>query len=674
MSLDRLLKLRIVCHGSMRSKLLSAIESTGKVHVCEANDAPEMQDWLHPAEEDTSALRDQIESLTHAIDFLRSFAPAKTLREKLTEVPPMMDPESLDRHLHDRELLWKAERAWRIAVVIEERKGDLHELTQEIAFLEPWSGLDLPVDEIRDSASFSIWAGVVQPEGAAKLAELKAACPLCAVSSLGRSPLGERVVIACHSSAVEEARQAVSAAGFAACDFGGRKGLARDLLKAAKMRASALRHRISALEKEARRLSGDLGLFEILLDAAGLRLATIDAISSGRSGDRLFVLSGWVREKHLALVRKAVESPVEALLETVEPEEGEEPPAALSETAVVDPYTMLTDMFGRPSGGDPDPTPLIAPFYAVFFGICIGDAGYGAVVALATLVGMLLLRRKGVTNRLLGMLFQGGLSAIVMGTLLGAYFGIRSSLLPPILLEPSKLLQSLVAHGENVRFGLSREFLYTTMALGIFQLFSGFVVNFVKRWRKGERLTAVLEQSGWLLAGAGMFPWLFNHYLLNGILYDVNGPLDKVFLYCLLAGGVLIFLMGGREARGFGKFGLGAMAAYGIVNLLADALSYSRLFALSLSGGIIATVVNDIAGMLPGTHVPILGLFIAVPVILFGHIFNIFMCLLGGFIHTARLQFVEFFGKFYEGTGTPFAPLKYNPQFVNIIRRKSGRE
>ena len=172
----------------------------------------------------------------------------------------------------------------------------------------------------------------------------------------------------------------------------------------------------------------------------------------------------------------------------------------------------------------------------------------------------------------------------------------------------------------------------------------------------------------------GLFPWLFNHYLLEGVLYDSTGPMDGILLFCLFAGAVLIFIMGGREARGFGKVGLGMMAAYGIVNLLADALSYSRLFALSLSGGIIATVVNQISRMLPGTDIPGFGLLITIPVLVFGHVFNIAMSVLGGFIHTARLQFVEYFGKFYEGTGVPFSPLQYKSQYVNIIRDNQDPE
>ena len=107
------------------------------------------------------------------------------------------------------------------------------------------------------------------------------------------------------------------------------------------------------------------------------------------------------------------------------------------------------------------------------------------------------------------------------------------------------------------------------------------------------------------------------------------------------------------------------------MNLLGDVLSYSRLFALALSSAIIALVINQIAGMLiTDLGIPVVGVVLAVIVLAGGHLFNLFMSALSGFIHTARLQFVEFFSKFYDGTGVPFVPLKYTPLYVNIKRER----
>ncbi|MBD3277938.1 MAG: hypothetical protein GF388_06545, partial [Candidatus Aegiribacteria sp.] len=256
------------------------------------------------------------------------------------------------------------------------------------------------------------------------------------------------------------------------------------------------------------------------------------------------------------------------------------------------------------------------------------------------------------------------------------WFGIPFHKLPGFLQAPANILNSLVPGYQPGQpgqegFAISKQFLYVTLALGLVQLTAGIVINLVKRWKAGEKFAAVLDQSGWLLATAGLFPWLFNRYLLNGALYDAGGSLDKVFLYMLAAGAVLIFVMGGRKAKGFGKVGMGAYATYGIVNLLGDVLSYSRLFALALSSAIIAQVINQMAGMvMQQLGIPVLSLLIAALVVVGGHVFNLAMAALSGFIHTARLQFVEFFGKFYDGTGVPFQPLRYEPRYVNIERNE----
>ncbi len=646
--------------------MLSTLEALGVFHP---SSAPGGIEWLVPASMDTAELAERVHSLDTTIEFLRGFLPRPKLLDRLSAAPRSVDLEQLASMPSDSDLIWRAGRAWRVAMVLSERRGDLREAREEVAFLRAWRGLPAAFEEMGAHGSLDLVAGTVSAAQAQALAAVEREEPLVSIRTVDDAVDHLRVLVVMHQSVAAGARQALTAAGFSPQDFGTRRGAPAKLLKAAETRVKALEHRIEALESEAVSLAELTGRFEMLRDAAGLLLERLSAAGLGLGGDRLFLIEGWVRERDLESLERSLAVIDAVHLEPAAVAEGEEPPTALTESAVTDPYVMLTDMFGSPAPADPDPTPLMAPFYSLFLGICIGDAGYGAVVAAASALGLAAVKRRGGSDRLFKILLHGGFAAMLAGILLGAWFGLDRSLLPAFLAAPAGLLDSLVPGGGL--FGSSKQFLYMTMALGIVQLSAGIVVNFVKRWRAGERLTAVLEQSGWMLSLVGLFPWLFNHYLLGGVLYDIEGPVDGMLLNLLLAGAVLIFIMGGREARGFGKFGLGAMAAYGIVNLLADALSYSRLFALSLSSGIIASVVNDIAGMLPGTDIPGLGLLISIPVLLFGHLFNIFMSVLGGFIHTARLQFVEFFGKFYEGTGTPFSPLRYNPLFVNIVRRKS---
>ncbi|MGM0627970.1 MAG: V-type ATPase 116kDa subunit family protein, partial [Candidatus Fermentibacterota bacterium] len=317
--------------------------------------------------------------------------------------------------------------------------------------------------------------------------------------------------------------------------------------------------------------------------------------------------------------------------------------------------------------------PFLAPFFAFFLGICIGDGGYGLALAAGAAIGWRMVRRRGGNPRLFGVLFQGGIASMVVGLFLGSWFGAPQDSLPGFLQAPADLLNSIVPASQDVEFALSKQFLYVTLGLGLIQLTFGVILDMAKRLRAGEGVSAVVDQTGWLLAIAGLFPWLFNRYLLGESLFPADSATSTFFLYLLAAGAVLIFIMGGREARGLGgRIGLGAYAAYGIINLLGDVLSYSRLFALALSSAIIGRVVNQMGGMLAGIGIPVLGVILAVLVVVAGHLFNLFMAVLSGYIHTARLQFVEFFSKFFDGTGVPFVPLRYQPRFV-LIDHEGGQ-
>jgi V/A-type H+-transporting ATPase subunit I len=136
--------------------------------------------------------------------------------------------------------------------------------------------------------------------------------------------------------------------------------------------------------------------------------------------------------------------------------------------------------------------------------------------------------------------------------------------------------------------------------------------------------------------------------------------------YLWLIAALSIFVSAGFNARGIGaKVGTGVYALYGLTGFFGDILSYSRLFALGLATGVIAQVVNILAGMVGG--IPVIGWLVMLILLVFGHIFNLAINALGAFIHTARLQFVEFFTKFFEGGGRRFVPFSRQFRFTTLI-------
>ena len=676
MSLDAVSKIEILCHSLRRETVLKAIESSGKVHLVDISEAEDLEweDFLKPAGINTDNLVEEISSLEKAILFLQEETAGEI--ESAASSVDSISEEELMLLLKDKLLIENARRAWFVAVQKTKLEGALKELLQEEEFLLSWEMLPVPFDELRRKGSVRITAGVLEKESIEKAHLIENDIPLFHLEVIQKSKGMEKVLALTHESVTKELMHTLSETGFSQQDFGSRTGMVRENIEEVKREIEVIGKRMQALHDRAVKLAGCIGKFRALLDAAGLLLERIEATKSGLSSSHTYLFRAYIRTNDLEDFSRKMSELGAVNVEEIEPDEGEIPPSPLTEKPASAPYTILTDMYGQPTRTDPDPTPLMAPFYALFFGICIGDAGYGIALALGSAAGCYIVNKRHGNPRLFQLLFQGGIASILVGIFLGGWFGIPFDSLPAFLQAPATLLNSLVPGYQPGQpgqegFGVSKQFLYLTLALGLLQLTAGIVVNLVKRWKAGEKYAAVVDQSGWLLATAGLFPWLFNHYLLAGALYDLNGPLDSVFMYMLAAGALLIFIMGGREAKGFGKIGLGAYAMYGIVNLLGDVLSYSRLFALALSSAIIAQVVNQMAGMLVNQlGIPVVGIILAAIVVIGGHAFNLGMAALSGFIHTARLQFVEFFGKFYDGTGVPFKPLRYEPKYVHIERDK----
>lgn len=672
MALDSVKKISVICHAVHRQQLIRTIEASGCVHLIDLAEKEPFKKIYEPVSERSEEISQYLVTLDKLINFLETIEPSRSLKEKLSEITPFYSRDDLWKLKDDEELKHKVEQAWKNSIELTEIEKDRKELEQEIEFLSSWRGLSVPVESLGERKTFTITAGTAEGEVIYRIKSMVLEQELMDITIIeGSSASTEKLLIIYHSSIASEELRKLRETGFQPIDFGDRKGPVEELLLKTKENLEKAWKEESRLGEKAVLFSIELTVFRAFRDALGLALLIDDAKTHAQKSRKTFLFQAWIRENDLINLKTELEKLGEVETFELEPEEDEIPPSPVTENAVTQPYTMLTEMFGQPTRKDPDPAPIIAPFFVLFFGICIGDAGYGMFLALGALTGWYLVSRRGGNTKLFQLLFQGGIASILVGVFLGGWFGIEFTSLPAILQKPANILNSLVPgyqSGNEIRetFGVSKQFLYLTLALGFVQLTVGVIINLVKRLKAGENWSAILDQSGWLLALFGLFPWLFNHYLLDGMLYDLSGPMDRIFIYLLLVGAILIFIMGGRSGKGFGKIGLGAYAAYGIVNLLGDVLSYSRLFALALSSAIIAQVINQISGMLVELGIPVVGIVLAVLVVIGGHLFNIFMAVLSGYIHTARLQFVEFFSKFYDGTGVPFEPLKYEPRFINI--------
>jgi len=197
------------------------------------------------------------------------------------------------------------------------------------------------------------------------------------------------------------------------------------------------------------------------------------------------------------------------------------------------------------------------------------------------------------------------------------------------------------------------------LILGVVHLFIGMGMNAYIAFRDGRPLDAIFDVFAWYLVILGLPLWYVGT--------TSNVLLSQVGMIMAILGAGTILLTGGRKKKGLGKITGGLGAIYGITGYLSDILSYSRLLALGLATGVIASVVNTMGSLAGGGF---FGAIILVIVVIFGHTFNFAINALGAFVHSCRLQYVEFFGKFFEGGGIAFQPLKKNTKYVDIVNEK----
>ncbi|MCL2539937.1 MAG: V-type ATP synthase subunit I [Firmicutes bacterium] len=377
------------------------------------------------------------------------------------------------------------------------------------------------------------------------------------------------------------------------------------------------------------------------------------------STNRTFVLTGWVPEHQQQNVTALINQvSTDVFVQFTDPAPDEKVPTYTKNSAIVRPYESITNMYSYPSSRERDPNIFVGIFFFLFFGIMVGDVGYGIILFIATLAVLMFCKMERGTKSLIAIICMGGVSAIIWGLVFGGWLGLQTvgaggkavSIIPG-LLDP--------VNDAILFLGLS-------LALGMIHIMFGITLKMVALLKQKRWLDAILDAGIRLTMLLGIVMFVSNLITPTGIVADIG-------LYMAIASVVLIMFTNGRKNKGFfGKITGGIAGVYSLVNYAGDILSYARLFAIGLVGAVIATVANRMGVMvfdIPGVGIP-LGILVAVVF----HSFNVGLAVLGAYVHNARLQFVEFFGKFYTGEGTPFAPMGTNTKYVILKNKKIIKE
>jgi V/A-type H+-transporting ATPase subunit I len=382
--------------------------------------------------------------------------------------------------------------------------------------------------------------------------------------------------------------------------------------------------------------------------------AKLDAMIDGEQTEQIIVTSFWIPKNCVDTFRK-VTAPYSELteIEFVDPDEGEQPPTLLRNKGLAVPMEPLIEMYGIPTYGSYDPTAIVAPFFYAFFGICFGDAAYGLIIA-SLLIAILMKKNvTGTPRKFLQILILGNICALVFGALTFSWFGDSITAFPFLsFLAPLQKIQILDPMNDPMTM------LYVSLAFGFVQILVGLLLAMRGNWRSGNKFAAIVDQGGWIL-------FLCSLVLFGLASAGVVGVSPSIFKMAAIAGAVILVATQGREKPSIpGKILSGVLSLYNVSAYLGDLLSYSRLLALGLCSAAVGVVVNLLANLVSG--VPFVGVILALLIFVVGHTFSIAVNVLGAFVHSLRLQYVEFFGKFHAADGVEFVPLSVSTQYVKL--------
>ena len=415
---------------------------------------------------------------------------------------------------------------------------------------------------------------------------------------------------------------------------------------------NGLQKEISELKKEKRRLKAQIKTYsEDLTDLQAVyeymqnkKLRIVESEKLAQT-ENTILIKGWIPTEKVSEFEKVVKDEAGDnyyLTFTDADRDDATVPIKLKNGKVASTFENLTGMYAYPRYNEIDPTPLFTPFYILFFGMMGADVGYGLVLLFATMFVLKVVNLSSQMRKSVKFFFYLSFSVIFWGLLYGSYFGAT---IPGMwrLVDPASQYNDL---------------LIGSIVFGVVHIFVGLAIKAYMLIRDGKSLEAVYDVLFWYMA------------LIGGILFlifklmNLSAVVANVSMWVMIAGMAGIVLTGGREAKGVGaKLGGGLYSLYGISSYVGDFVSYSRLMALGLSGGFIASAINMIAGMIGGNWFGM----IFIPVILIaGHLFNMFLSFLGAYVHTSRLMYVEYFGKFYEGGGKPFKDFRTENKYINL--------
>lgn len=655
MAIARMTKIMIVTHRSEAARVLEALQQAGLVQVLDAETAMVSKEWpeLHVEFRRPKGLEEMVARLEKAIAFLKDYATEDTetsvFNPRVTiDKARYLEVVSGNRAL---ELLSRAE-------TIEENLNQLaaegENLTGRIHALLPWEAMETPVEAIRQLNTVAVFPGLLPYQHFDDTSEALAGMG-AAIERVGSTGNMHACIVACPRESAADVQKVLRSNDFEAVSFEGMTGRVSDLIAGHRKRLAAIEKAREDAKEQASEIAKDRLSLQILYDHYRNLLKREVTHAGAPATESVILFEGWAKKKDYRRIEKLISGFSASSVSEIAPAEGELPPVEIDNLAPVRPFELITRLYGLPVPTSIDPTAFLAPFFAIFFGLCLNDAGYGLVL-MAVLAWVL--KKARVNRGPFWMLMICAFATTVSGAITGGWFGDAiTALLPegPVRNGLDAIRIKLMLFDPMLQ---PMTFFALSLGLGYLQIQVGLFIAFVCNLLKKDIVAAIFDQLTWIV----MLNCLVTVGLSKGGVLPAS--LAKPVGLSALVPAVLILLFSGRGMGWGGRIGFGVFQLFSTVFYMGDMLSYVRLMALGMVGAGFGIAINVLVKLVG--QAPYVGWFLGALVFVVGHIFNLAMSMLGAFVHTMRLQFVEFFPKFFTGGGEEFAPLRNQYTYVDV--------
>lgn len=686
MAIEPLKKVTIVSTKQANRRLIKSINKLGVMEVIDIQDSLKEDLPFKNYRVNTSEADNNINKIDFILNLMNIFAPEQdSFIKSLTPLPIVTTEAEVDRTLKEYNL----DKNYRYAVELDEiyRNSEriITEIENEIEELKPVMDIPVDLEEFHSTKRISMVIGYVPVKNLHMIDDTKEPWVWAAWEELPevndsidilkqKEDAKVRMVFAFLKRDAEDIKRALEDIGFDEIQLPKRKEKIKERVLELEADMEHYREKIADVADKVRRMAqgqqegeGKRPLLILKAYWTNIRNRQLAAMK-GLEGRWVYIISGYIRTKDVGILTAMMEREFPESVVTVEdPPQDEDLPVSISVPYLFRPIQLLTEMFGLPPYRGFDPTPFMQVNFYMFFGICFSDVCYGIMLAiLGAYLNAKTKAYRGVNN-LARILLYGGISSIIFGALTGSWFG---DLYKPEYLGEGNILLTLQQRFVLIDpMGKTIVALIIALGLGVLNQFFGITLKMYGAYQKKDYMGIFSDGLCWIITLTGLL------MMAGKVFADIPPAILNTGLALFVAGSLgLIFTQGraiksipGRIAGGLVSL-YGIVGSYGITSFIGDTLSYCRLLALGLTTSIVAMAFNLMAGMLK--DIPYIGFVLFIVVLAIGHIFNFLISALGAFVHSMRLIFVEFFGRFYEGGTRPFQPLGFDTNMCVI--KKAG--